>query len=181
MKTRSVVIHTGERFEVPQGIQRIDHRSTHGWQLRYGGTKLFSDGSAGAAAALEAARRELARRIARLPAPSRLQRQPSGHKRSDLPVGISGPVVRCRPGSQTMDSSLSVSLPRFGQGPLRRSVFIGTQNTYTPERYLAALAKAVALREQAEAAYQRAATRAKRSEAQTLFEAAARPRRRAKR
>lgn len=180
MKTRDVVIHTGERFKVPQGIQRIDHRSTHGWQLRYAGTKLFSDGGAGAAAALAAAREELLRRIARLPAPSRLQRQPSGHKRSDLPVGISGPVVRCRPGSQTMDSSLSVSLPRFGQTPLRRSVFIGTQNTYTPERYLAALAKAVVLREQAEAAYQRAATKAKRAEAQALRDAAA-PRNRSKR
>lgn len=182
MKTRDVVIHTGERFEVPQGIQRIDHRSTHGWQLRYAGTKLFSDGGAGADASLAAARRELMRRIATLPAPSRLQRQPSGHKRSDLPVGISGPVVRCRPGSQTMDSSLSVSLPRYGQTPLRRSVFIGTQNTYTPERYLAALAKAMALREQAEAAYQRAATRAKRAEAQALRgSSGSPPRRRAKR
>ena len=45
MKVRDVVIFSGERFEVPQGIQRIDHRATHGWQLRYGGTKLFSDGS----------------------------------------------------------------------------------------------------------------------------------------
>ena len=62
MKTRRVVIHTGERFEVPQGIQRIDHRATHGWQLRYGGTKLFSDGSpdgSGASEALAHATREL--------------------------------------------------------------------------------------------------------------------------
>jgi len=181
MKTRSVVIHTGERFEVPQGIQRIDHRSTHGWQLRYGGTRLYSDGSSGAQAALEAARKELARRIATLPAPARLQRQPSGNKRSDLPVGISGPVVRRRPGSHTMDSSLSVSLPRFGEPPLRRSVFIGTQNTYTPERYLAALAKAIALREQAESAYQRAATKAKRAEARGMLDTSTTPRRRAKR
>ncbi len=181
MKTRNVVIHTGERFEVPQGIQRIDHRSTHGWQLRYGGTKLYSDGARGAAAALAAARQELLRRIAKLPAPSRLPRRTSGHKRSDLPVGITGPVVRCRPGSSTMDSSLSVSLPRYGETPLRRSVFIGTQNTYTPERYLAALAKAVALREQAEAAYQRAATKAKRAEAQALRAAGEAPQRRAKR
>lgn len=181
MKTRSVVIHTGERFEVPQGIQRIDHRSTHGWQLRYGGTRLYSDGSRGAQAALEAARKELARRIATLPAPARLQRQPSGNKSSDLPVGISGPVVRRRPGSHTMDSSLSVSLPRYGEAPVRRSVFIGTQNTYTPERYLAALAKAIALREQAETAYQRAATKAKRAEARDLMQAPNPPRQRAKR
>lgn len=169
MKTRDVVIHTGERFRVPPHIQRIDHRSTHGWQLRYGGTKLYSDGSAGARAALEAATQELARRMARLPAPTRLQQQPSGRKRTDLPVGISGPVVRRRPGSQTLDSSLSVSLPRFGEAPLRRSVFIGTQNTYTPERYLAALAKAIALRERAERAYQRAATQARRAQARQLL------------
>ncbi len=183
MKTRSVVIHTGERFEVPQGIQRIDHRSTHGWQLRYAGTKLFSDGDRGAAASLEAARRELLRRIATMPAPSRLQDRPSGHKRSGLPVGISGPVVRQRPGSQTMHASLSVSLPRFGQVPQRRSVFIGTQNTYTPERFLSALAAAVSLREEAESAYRLAATRAKRAEARSLRTGGAErpPRARAKR
>lgn len=178
MKTRDVVIHTGERFEVPQGIQRIDHRATHGWQLRYAGTKLFSDGGAGARASLDAAIQELKRRIATLPAPSRLQRRPSGHKSSDLPVGITGPIVRLRPGAHVRDSSLSVSLPRFGQTPRRLSVFIGTENTYTAERYLEALAKAVALREKAEAAYQRAATRARREAAQELT--TSRPRRRAK-
>ena len=181
MKTRSVVIYTGERFEVPQGIQRIDHRSTHGWQLRYAGTRLYSDGTAGALASLAAAKKELARRIATLPAPARLQRQPSGNKSSDLPVGISGPVVRQRPGSHTMDSSLSVSLPRYGQTPLRRSVFIGTQNTYTPERYLAALAKAITMRSEAESAYQRAATKAKRAAAREVLTAAGTPRPRGKR
>ena len=45
MNTRDVTIFSGERFEVPPCIQRIDHLSTHGWQLRYGGTKLFSDHS----------------------------------------------------------------------------------------------------------------------------------------
>ena len=57
MKTRSVVIYTGERFEVPQGIQRIDHRSTHGWQLRYAGTRLYSDGGGGARAPASLRRR----------------------------------------------------------------------------------------------------------------------------
>lgn len=179
MKTRDVVIHTGERFEVPQGIQRIDHRATHGWQLRYAGTKLFSDGSAGARASLEAATQELKRRIRTLPAPSRLQRRPSGHKSSDLPVGITGPVVRLRPGSNVRDSSLSVSLPRYGERPRRLSVFIGTENTYSAERYLLALAKAIAMREKAELAYQRAATRARREAAQGLGAPSAQPQRRA--
>src|SRR5882762_5208682 len=93
MKVRDVTIFTGERFEVPQGIQRIDSYATHGWQVRYGGTKLFSDHTpdgSGASAALVQATKELLNRIAKLPAPSRLQRAPSGNKTSDLPVGISG-------------------------------------------------------------------------------------------
>ncbi|WP_077037941.1 hypothetical protein [Pelomonas sp. KK5] len=171
MKTRQVTIFTGQSFEVPQCIQRIDHQSTHGWQLRYGGTKLFSDHSqdgSGAAAALAAATKALLVRIAKMPAPSRLQRQPSGTKASGLPVGISGPVVRQRAGSRVRDCSFAVSLPRYGSAPRGRSVYIGTENTYSPEKYAQALAKAVALREEAEAAYQRAATRARRAESKTL-------------
>ncbi|WIV98041.1 hypothetical protein [Kinneretia aquatilis] len=173
MKTRDVVIFSGQRFAVPQCIQRIDHQSTHGWQLRYGGTKLFSDHSqdgSGAAAALAEATKALLSRIATMPAPSRLQRRPSGNKGSGLPVGISGPIVRQRASSRVRDCSFAVSLPRFGGAPRGRSVYIGTENTYTVEKYQAALAKAVALRESAEEAYQRAATRAKRAEAKVLKE-----------
>lgn len=162
MKVRDVVIHTGERFSVPQGIQRIDHRATHGWQLRYGGTKLFSDGAGTASDALAKATRELLARIAKLPAPSKLQKAPSENKTSDLPVGISGPIVRLRPGATVRACSFSVSLPRWGEQPRRSSVYIGTENTYSIERYQEALAKAIALRQKAELAYQRAATRAMR-------------------
>ena len=166
MKVRDVVIFTGKRFQVPQGIQRIDHRATHGWQLRYQGTKLFSDRTpdgTGASAALVQATKELLDRIAKLPAPSKLQREPSENKTSDLPVGISGPIVRLRKGAKVRDCSLSVSLPRFGDSPRRRSIYIGTENTYTVEKYELALAKAIKLRDQAELAYQRAATKAKRA------------------
>jgi hypothetical protein len=171
VKIRDVVIFSGDRFTVPQGIQRIDHRATHGWQLRYGGTKLFSDRTpdgSGASEALAKATQELLRRIAKLPAPSKLQREPSENKSTDLPVGISGPIIRLRTGAKVRDCSLSVSLPRFGDSPTRRSIYIGTENTYTVEKYKLALAKAIALREQAEIAYQRAATRAKRAAGQAL-------------
>ncbi|MEN9630731.1 MAG: hypothetical protein RJA10_3959 [Pseudomonadota bacterium] len=171
MKFRDVVIFTGKKFTIPQGIQRIDTRATHGWQVRYGGTKLFSDHSSdgsGAVASLEAARKELARRIAKLPAPSLLQKRPSESKTSDLPVGISGPIVRQRAGAAVRSCSLSVLLPRYGQSPRCSSVYIGTENTYTVERYLAALEKAVALRREAEAAYEIAATKAKRAAAKAL-------------
>ena len=153
MKTRDIVIFSGEQFAVPQCIQRIDHQSTHGWQVRYGGTKLFSDHSqdgSGAAASLAAATKALLSRIAKLPAPSRLQRKPSGNKTSGLPVGISGPIVRQRATSRVRDCSFAVSLPTFGATPRGRSVYIGTENTYTVEKYQIALAKAIELREQAE-------------------------------
>lgn len=171
MNTRDVVIFSGEQFVVPQCIQRIDHLSTHGWQLRYGGTKLFSDHSqdgSGARRALAMATKELLKRIATLPAPSRLRRTPSRKKQSDLPSGISGPIVRQRAGSRVRDCSFAVTLPRFGEAPLARSVYIGTENTYTIERYTEALQRAVVLREKAELAYQRAATKERRAQAQVL-------------
>ncbi len=173
MKVRDITIFSGQRFTVPQGIQRIDHRATHGWQLRYGGTKLFSDHTSdgsGAQAALEAATSELLKRIARLPAPTRLQRGPSENKTSDLPVGIFGPVVRQRRGSKVRYASLSVLVPRYGDVPLRKSVYIGSENTYTPERYSAALEKAIEMRRRAELAYQKATTRAKRLASEALLQ-----------
>ncbi len=169
MKFRHVVLFNGQAFKVPQGIQRIDHLATHGWQLRYGGTKMFSDHSAdGSGAALEKATRELLRRIATLQAPTTLQRAPSQNKTSDLPPGISGPIVRQRSGSGLREASLSVLIPRFGEKPRRRTVYIGTENTYTLQKYEAALARAIQMRQEAEAAYQRDVTRAKRAEGRKL-------------
>jgi hypothetical protein len=173
MKFRDVVIPgTGEQFSVPQGIQRIDHLSTHGWQLRYRGeTRLFSDpppNQGGAAKALRLATAELLRRIARLPAPSGLQRAPNASKTSDMPVGISGPLLRVRPGSNTRYCCLLVSIPRFGDKPRRASIYIGTETTYTPQRFEQAVARAVEMREKAVQTYERAATRAKRAEGKAL-------------
>ncbi len=170
MKTRTVVIFSGETFEVPQGIQRIDHRATHGWQLRYAGTRLYSDHSndgSGAAASLALATKELFKRIASMPAPTVLQRAPSVNKSNNLPPGISGPVVRLRRGGHTRDCSLAVLIPRFGDKPLRRNVYIGTENTYTVERFESALVRAIEMRAEAEESYRVAATRAKRAEART--------------
>lgn len=183
MKFRDVVIFNGQLFSVPQGIQRIDTRATHGWQVRYAGTKLFSDHTrdgSGAAASLEAATQELARRIAANPAPSLLQRRPSESKTSSLPVGISGPIVRQRKGSAVRSCSFSVLLPRFGQTPRCSSVYIGTENTYSAERYEAALQKAISLRREAEEAYAQAATVARRAAAEVLHDSAT-PQRRARR
>jgi hypothetical protein len=168
MKTRQITLAGGETLQVPQCVQRIDHRATHGWQLRYGGTKLYSDGVGKPEASLTRATKELLRRIATLPAPTTLQAQPSINKSSDLPVGISGPILRQRRGSRVRDASLSVSIPRFGEKPQRRNVYIGTENTYTHDRYEVAVTKAMEIRAQAEEVYRRAATRAKRAEGKSL-------------
>ncbi len=172
MKFRHIVLFSGEHFDVPQCVQRIDHRATHGWQLRYGGTKLFSDHSSdgsGAAAALEAATKELAKRMSALPAPTTLQLAPSANKSSDLPPGISGPIVRERRGGRVRDCSLAILLPRFGKSPLRRSLYIGTEHTYTKEKFKVALKEATELRAAAEAEYHVAATKARKADARALL------------
>jgi hypothetical protein len=82
-----------------------------------------------------------------------------------LPVGISGPIVRQRRGSALRDCSLAVLIPRFGQSPQRRSIYIGTENTYTPARFKAALKRAIEMRKEAVEAYEIATTRDKRAQA----------------
>jgi hypothetical protein len=166
MKYRKVEIFTGKTFKVPEHIQRLDNGSTHGWQLRYGRSKLFSDHTddgKGAKAALALAEAELLVRIDKLPAPSRLRRDVSANKTNDMPVGVSGPIARLRAGRNTTEYAFGVSIPRFGMKPTNRSVYIGTESTYTDERVEAALAKAIELRNKAIRSYQIMTTKAKRS------------------
>ncbi len=171
MKTREVTIFSGHRFAVPQCIQRIDHRYTHGWQVRYGGTKMFSDASndgSGAAKALELATKELIKRIIEMPSPSKLQQTRSASKTSKLPVGISGPIVRQRANTTVPHCSLQVLLPKFGSSPRNRNIYIGSQRTYTVARFKQALKKAIAWRTAAEQAYMEAETRARRAGARAM-------------
>ena len=172
MKQRKVIIFSGRRFTVPQGIQRIDSTSTHGWQVRYQGTKFFSDGvpadGRGAAASLAKAMQELFARIATLPAPVVLKRGPSPLKTSRLPAGISGPIVVARSDGGVRSAVLSVLLPRFGETAQMKSIYIGTENTYTQARYRAAVTEAKILRAEAVATYETSATLARRREARSL-------------
>jgi hypothetical protein len=165
MKTREVTTAGGEHFTVPQGIQRLDSNSTKGWQVRYQGTKYFPDGTSGAKNALEAAQRELLRRIATLPAPVVLKRTPSPRKTSALPVGLSGPILVRKRGSKDLSAVISVHVPRFGQTNLTRKVYIGTPSTYTKTRYKVALAKALKIRADGLAKYEAEATIARRAAA----------------
>ena len=166
MKYRKVVIFSGQSFQVPEHIQRLDHKRTHAWQLRYGIWKTFSDHTpdgSGAKAALELAIKELQKRIDRLPAPTGLKQEANASKSNDLPVGISGPIARTRKGRRVLEYNFGVTIPRFDEKPTTGNVYIGTENTITEERYKEALAKAVDIRAKAVKAYQAATTKAKRA------------------
>lgn len=160
MKFREVTLADGQLYNVPQGIQRIDSKSTHGWQVRYQGTKLFSDGKlADPKQSLSLAIRELLTRIKTTPSPLTLKQDPSANKSSDLPSGISGPIVRERAGRAPV-AELSVLLPRFGGKAQTKNVYIGSQNTYNEDKYRAALAKCLDLRSRAASQYEKEAAKA---------------------
>lgn len=166
MKYREVEIFSGHRFQVPEHIQRLDSKKHRAWQLRYGKWKTFSDHTtdgSGAKAALAHAIEELHKRINRLPAPTGLKQGTSSSKNNDLPVGISGPIGRTRKGRKVAEYNFGVTIPRFGDTPTNKNVYIGTENTITDERYEQALAKAVDIRIKAERAFQVATTKAKRA------------------
>jgi len=173
MKYRECAIFTGATFLVPESIQRIESLShgtsgaTYGWQVRYGEDEPFfgdhsSDGS-GAEAALAEATQELIRRVHLLDAPTKLKRNISGSKMNNLPPGISGPSERRNKNRKVSEFSYQVVIPRFGEKPTNKRVYIGTENTYTEARRDEALAKAIAMRNKAADAYQEAATQARRA------------------
>lgn len=169
MQIRTVTIYTGAKIRVPEHVQRIDTGSTHGWQMRYGQpTMFFSDSSASNGSPREALKLVLValrKRISKLPAPTGLQRAASSNKQNGLPVGISGPITRTRPGRKSAEYRFSVNLPVFGLKPVRRTVYIGSDSTYNDERYKEALKRAIEMRKEAEDAYQKAATKSKRRDA----------------
>ena len=168
MEYRTRAIFTRQLFEVPTHIVRLDSRKTHGWQLRYGKWTLFSDHSndgTGAEASLTAATTELARRIVKLPAPTGLRTEIKEGKTNDMPIGVSGPITRRREGHSALQYYLQVNFPVPGGKPANRSVYIATENTLTPEKYQAALAKAIAVRESGVRKFKLATTKAKREQA----------------
>jgi len=168
MQHRPCTLFNGKTLEVPTHIVRIDTQNTHGWQLRLGRSMLFSDGSqdgTGAEASLLAARAELARRIATLPAPSGLRTEAIDGKLNQMPLGISGPTARQRAGTGFTQYYLQVNYPVAGGKPVNRSVYIATENTLSREKYEQALAKAMALRTSGVRKFKLATTKARRHEA----------------
>lgn len=171
MKTRAVTLTTGETFTVPQGIQRLDSRSTRGWQVRYQGTRYFPDGTAGPKRSFESATRELLRRINTMPAPVVLKTAPSPRKRTNLPPGISGPVLINKNVANRQAAVFAVLVPRFGQKNQVKRVHIGTPTTYSRAKYRAALARAIEIRSEGLAQYEADATRARRRAASAMKKA----------
>jgi hypothetical protein len=119
MEYRETKIFTGQAFSVPNHVVRVDSNRGHAWQVRYGRPwKSFPDGSndgTGAEEALRLAIDELAKRIARLPAPTHARVAPLRTKKSGLPVGISGPTARYRKGASVPFYELQVTWPVVGE------------------------------------------------------------------
>lgn len=165
MKTRKHTIFTGKTFTVPTYIVRLDGARSHGWQLRLGPSKLFSDHSkdgSGAARALREAKAELLKRLAKTPARTGLRQTVSARKGNDLPLGISGPHARTRAGKTGIQYYVQVSYPVFNGKNVNRSVYVATENTLTKDKWDAALAKAVAWRERGVRAFKLASGKARR-------------------
>ena len=168
MEFRTRTIFSGQTFEVPKHIVRMDSKKVHGWHVRYGKWVLFSDYSndgSGAMAALAAASAELARRISKLPAPHGLRSEAHPDKANGMPLGISGPTSRRRQVHTALEYYLQVTYPVPGGKPVNRSIYIATENTLTRERYQAALKKAVAMRDTGVRKFKLATTKAKREQA----------------
>jgi hypothetical protein len=146
VKHSRIVVVGNLPFIVPPRIQRCGPA----WQVRYRGTVLFSDGTAGPRASLRAATIELMRRYGEVPPKQRsgLRDAPLRHKSTDLPAGISGPVLVHKPGRGAY-AEFKVSLPRRGRPNGGTSVYIAAESTWSQDRYDAALAKAIARRDAA--------------------------------
>jgi hypothetical protein len=168
MEHRKVTLFNGKTYKVPMHIVRLDSEKVHGWQVRYGKSKLFSDHSndgSGARASLREASAELARRIAKLPAPTGLPTVAREGKGNDMPLGVSGPISRQRAGGGAVEYYLQVTYPVAGAKSVNRSVYIATENTLSREKYRAALSKAIEIRESGVRRFKLATTKAKRQAA----------------
>lgn len=104
----------------------------------------------------------------RLTAPNGLKTEVAAWKKSGLPLGISGPREHRRTDKKVAYCSFQVSVPLASGGSTTRQVYIGTRNTMNDQRFDAALARAVLLRDAAVESYTQTKTRAKRRDAAAL-------------
>ena len=148
---RKVRVRGFGTFMVPRHVQRIDiheenKAGTHGWQVRWDGTKFFSDAANGKrdpAGSLARSERYL-RTIYTGPRPRLRETE---HKDKKHRTGIAGVQLayRRRKDRQIAEVYLRVNPPRQGGAP--RSIYVGTENTITQLRMRLALKKARAMRD----------------------------------
>lgn len=162
LQSRAVEVE-GTSFSCPRFIQRIDTRSTHGWQCRYGVTKMFSDGVLGGPLkSFSAATKYLGDKLKHSPYDDTSHRKAkegaNRAKTNSMPAGISGPLrrerVRYRLGKPTSQvlvfyefkvSFPLASTPGRGGGS---TVYIASEATYTEKKMRAALRRATSLRQE---------------------------------
>lgn len=168
MNYRECITRSGATFQVPENITRIEIESEglFGWQVRYGKPEvIFTDklaGAVGSENSLNEAIQLLIKRIHALDAPTGLRKTINKNKTNNLPAGIYGPIGSNRKGRKVIEYNFGVTIPRFGDKPTTKNIYIGTENTATEERYDIALAKAIEARNKAVATYQEAKTNERR-------------------
>lgn len=150
MGLRSVTI--GKRtFNCPLHLQRCDE-PINGWQVRFGTPHtIFTDKAhGGVTRAYLAALKELTARGAPKERFRRLLDKPLGHKKSGLPVGITGKwrYKVNKTGKQKLIAEFGVLLPKVGGGTRLKNVYIGTMDT-VHANYSRALQRAIKLRREA--------------------------------
>ena len=154
MEYRLVTLSNGKTVKVMRRIQRIDTKYTHGWQVRYKGTKFFSDGSEGHLVSLKNAEAELIKRIQDEPISDKIRSKSQSNKKTDLPVGISGPHLRNREGRAPC-AEFQVLVPIWKKVNRNIGVYIGTEKSWSQKRYDTALEKAIKIRTEAVQEYER--------------------------
>lgn len=154
-------------FDVPTHIVRIDSSkrrgATHGWQVRFKGTRMFSDGLYGGSAqrSLRAAKEFLTRVFVppASPFPPLRSREAAGRKR--VPLGVPGLSLRWaqkeKRNAKQLYIQVGVPVPVRGRKTLHRNVniYVATDGTLTDGHLRRALQRAVDLRGRVDRLYQR--------------------------
>jgi len=154
---RSVTVRGFGAFEVPRHIQRIDiddegKAGTHGWQVRWNGTKFFGDASNGKrdpTRALARAERHL-RAIYDGPKPRLRDKE---HKDKKHRTGLAGVQLAYRRRRNRNIAEVYLRVNPLSPGGTPRSVYVGTENTVTQARLREALRRARAMRDEMRAEY----------------------------
>ena len=148
---RKVRVRGFGTFMVPRHIQRIDiheddKAGTHGWQVRWDGTKFFSDAANGKRDP-EGSLARSERHLRSIYTGPRTRLRETEHKDKKHRTGIAGVQLayRRRKDRQIAEVYLRVNPPR--QGGVPRSIYVGTENTVTQARMQLALKKARTLRD----------------------------------